>query len=358
VRASGCFAVLAVMLAILQLPQAEWERFGVGEWSILRGIMNLLHLPNVHAVFELAETLSALLAVAAVAIGIGSAMSHRWQLRRLQAEQCRFLKFGYLLRCASSVDAARTFLRDGLSALHGLDDHDTKSPHASNPHKKKLTARSASKLWIRRDVNLVDVDDVPTDHPSTELTPSIVKYFVHKRIRYQAKYFKRQAHRRELNEKLSKWLPVSLFFLSLVFAIAHFVGPIAWRLIQPVPAATSSDDAQAGAPRQEPGGHDAAANAAGHHQSFFGMACLLLAAGLPALGAWIRTYRGALEFARNANRFHGMWMQLHEFEQDLATEQTTGHLAGQLQILRDVEIALETEHRSWTRLMIEAEWYG
>lgn len=340
VRWSGIAAFAAVMLAILQLPQLEWEQYGFSDWPPLRMLMDALRVRDLHGLFEVAEVVSAVLALVAVLIGIRAAYSHLWQLRRLQAEQCRFLKFGYLLRCGRSLEEARRFLQDGVHRLVRLDTD-------SSP-------QTIAKRWVRGELKLTPMPRTQSPAAAGGFAPLMIEYFLKKRLRFQAKYFKGQAHRREFKEKLLWWLPVSAFFLSLGLAFAHAAITVYEKhaVAHPPPA----QDGPRPTPVVQAGPAPSTAHR-GHHNTA-ALLCLLGAAGLPALAAWVRTYRGALEFARNANRFHGMWIQLYDAEQELQHRNTQSDMPGQFEVLRDVELALESEHRAWMRLMVEAEWFG
>lgn len=341
VRVAGITAVLAVVLAVLQLPLADWLRLGISEWPVFQLVANSGPFHGPTGLLEAVEIVSAVLAFVSVVIGLIAAWSQKWQVRRLQAEQCRFLKFGYLLRCASSPAEARQFLVQGLTRLHALD-----------MPAERAALRTAAKRWVRRDLELVNVDDFDPRSSGSPTVPLIIAYFLRKRIRYQAEYFHRQAEIREQMESFSKWFPVSLFFLSLIAAIAHFVVP---RLLgHHAEPSTEAIHAVADLAGSEPGvthGHTT-------YHSNLELSFLLIAACLPAIGAGIRTYRAALEFGRNANRFHGTWIQLRHYEAALHDRLKNQQVDGQLRVLRDVEMTLEDENRSWTRLMVEAEWFG
>ena len=81
----------------------------------------------------------------------------------------------------------------------------------------------------------------------------------------------------------------------------------------------------------------------------------LLAAILPVAAAGVRTWRGAFEFGRNALRFESMAHHLEHLLSELGHAITP---EAKLAILRRGEYAMESEHRAWMRLMMEAEWFG
>jgi hypothetical protein len=81
----------------------------------------------------------------------------------------------------------------------------------------------------------------------------------------------------------------------------------------------------------------------------------LMAAIFPIVAAGVRTWRGAFEFGRNSLRFESMAHHLEHLMSELDKAQTP---EAKLAILRRGEYAMESEHRAWMRLMMEAEWFG
>ena len=81
----------------------------------------------------------------------------------------------------------------------------------------------------------------------------------------------------------------------------------------------------------------------------------MAAAILPVTAAGIRTWRGAFEFGRNSLRFESMAHQIELLLDELDKAKSP---EAKLAILRRGEHAMESEHRAWMRLMMEAEWFG
>jgi hypothetical protein len=110
-----------------------------------------------------------------------------------------------------------------------------------------------------------------------------------------------------------------LFYLSVAFALSHFVFDLFESL------------------------------------HVWSLLLITLAAALPVVGAGIRTFRTAYEFARNTIRFRAKRDALTHLEEKLQKETEPE------EIFRDLwrcEQVMKAEHREWLSLMIEAEWFG
>ena len=87
---------------------------------------------------------------------------------------------------------------------------------------------------------------------------------------------------------------------------------------------------------------------------------IVLAAIFPVLGGGIRILRSAHESTRNKTRFRAKQVALHEIEQRLR-KNPIANTADAEDVFRDLwcsEQILESEHREWLRLMLDAEWIG
>ena len=82
---------------------------------------------------------------------------------------------------------------------------------------------------------------------------------------------------------------------------------------------------------------------------------VLAASVLPVIGVLFRTIRGAFEWGRNENRYLALEHYLTH-ARELLREAPDAR--GIWYIMQKTEDELADEHRSWMRLMIEAEWYG
>jgi hypothetical protein len=290
---------LAVLFAILQLAADAQPTL----------------LGSIVPVLERGEYLAAALALIAVVLGLGVAFHTRWQLLRMKAEQYRFVKFHFLLHAGGWTERSEADCREHLQTLlagvHALDKHDAHE-------------------WAQGVFSLVDDDPGVIAKADPALVEDMVRYFRAKRLGSQREYFVRQAHRRHETERRTWIIPPACFFLSIVCALLHFT-------IEIVEHGDESDTAHAteAAPLM--------------------IACLIGAAAFPVVGAMVRTMRTAFEFGRNANRFEGVGRILADVDQQL--DQSASHSV-KLELLREAELVLQQENRSWMRLMIEAEWFG
>jgi membrane protease YdiL (CAAX protease family) len=266
------------------------------------------------------EVLAATVAVVAVIFGLWATFAKKWILEREKAERCRFLKFTFLINpdLWSGVPPAvrRQWLSARIDSLNSLDEEDLKR-------------------WAEREE--VMVKDVPPKVPAgtnKEVLQELFGYYETKRLEFQSNYFDRQARRRYLWEKLSRVAPVVFFFLSILFALGHFVYDL-----------VASEELG-----QPPSQQD--------QQDTFSVWLILLAACLPVVGAAVRTLRTAHEFGRNAQRFRATSNKLEQLANDLQNlAQADADPQAKLEVFQSVEKVLEAEHREWMRLMWEAEGF-
>jgi hypothetical protein len=86
-----------------------------------------------------------------------------------------------------------------------------------------------------------------------------------------------------------------------------------------------------------------------------GLWLVVAAVTFPALGAAIRTFRVSNEFDRNQLRSRAKGVALGY----LADQAAAAELGTELfDALARCEAVIESDHREWLRLMIEAEWFG
>lgn len=301
----------AVLLAILQLA------------TFARPL--LLETPAA-AVLAGGEYVAAILAIIAVVLGLSVAFHTRWRVLRMKAEQYRFLKAHYLLHAAqwlSRAPAERSdYLRTMLAGIHALDSGDAHH-------------------WAQGTFSLFRDEPASLAATDAPLAAALVRYLRVGRIESQRDYFIVQTRRRHDRERGTWFIPPACFFLSIVFAFAHFAVEI-WG--QERHSADAHAEVRA-VPAKKP-----------HHTpTALMIGCLLGAAAFPVLGAMVRTMRTAFEFGRNANRFEGVAHVLDEIDGQLALPLPP---AAQMELLREAHRMLQHENRSWMRLMIEAEWFG
>ena len=325
---------LAVLMAVLQLAAKV-----------------LPNLKKVETFLSANEYSLAIIALIAVICGLVAAFHTHWRLFRFKAEQYRFVKYQYLLHAGhwlqqSSSDRIE-HLRTTLAKLHHLGPQDYRH-------------------WALGVSSLVLHDPPPSEQPDPALMSDLVPYIRRKRIQDQYAYFKRQAHEREAFEKTTRFISPTCFFLSIFFAFCHFGLE---TMHGETEQGTSGGEKQAG--KNTPLFHKVSSDQPGakdHEESATGKGVeepalldraiaisLVLSVAAPVVGAGVRTFRGAFEFGRNAIRFEGLATILHEIDAELT--KTDSQLVV-LELLYRAEAALVAENRAWTRLMLEAEWFG
>lgn len=301
-----------------------WIAAFSGLLAIAMAIVQLGY-PQSYVPADKIEAATVIVAFVSIAMGLIAAFSQQWRLRRLQAEQCRIAKFGLLLNgeyYGTHLQDFATDLQADIKCIGAL------TPDASQAESSKHADKTCEN-WILRRVKAVSLRRPQAGELNAEFIGQLVEYLLRKRLRYQAQYFRTKYIQHHRKEESSWRVPAVLVLASLVCAIAHIVLE---NLL-----------------------HRAHLSKASLGWSF-SKAILFMAAFLPAMAAFFRTVRGAHEYGRNANRYYAMWIQLYELEKELQQRKSARDLRGQLDILREVEVALEAEHRSWMRLMVETEW--
>jgi hypothetical protein len=291
-----------------------------GMLAVLIGFMQLsldqVHAPLVESggMLEASQIVATVVAVVAIVLGVWVAFSKKWLLEREKAERCRFLKFRFLIspqlwgNVASG--ARQKWLRNEVEHLEALNEEDLKS-----------WARGEGK--VLRSVpprTLGELDEA--------VLADLIDYYQEKRLSYQQRYFDRQARRRYRWERLAQRASHVFFFLSILATLGYFV----YNLLSTYIEAPSS-----------PSGYT------------LSISLVVLAACLPVVGSGVRTLQSANEFGRNTLRFQATSNELKQLASDLGKKADP---RAKLEILRDVERALNAERREWLRLMMEAEWYG
>jgi hypothetical protein len=305
----GMLAVLfaIVQLAIFQLPSPVQSRMS---W-VKHG--------------EIAAVIAALVAV--VVFGLRAALPTKWLLERERAERYRTLKFRFLFHpevwSEATPEERQDWLRSQIAGIKALD-------------KESLEG------WAKGEnvASEVDLPGLPVGLDD-EVIIHLSSYYKEKRLCWQKDYFDDQVGRRHLWERLTKVAPVLFFFLSILAAMAHFVWDLEVLNLSGE-AATHPTEAQGGGSLRAD--HDP-----------ISLWLIVLAAGLPVVGAAIRTVRTAHEFGRNTLRFQAASNELEHLGGKLEDETDP---QAHLKVLHSVEEVLEAERREWMRLMIEAEWFA
>jgi hypothetical protein len=320
VAASG---TLAVICAILQLSSANIARAGLPEIESIGGWI------------ETAEFLSALLAVLGIAINWKSQLNEGWLLERHKAERFRLLKFSTLIDPAllsgldSDIQTWKAGLRSKLKEIEELS-HEGMERWAQDAYAQAL----------RFDVIARTID--------AEGLRELITYYQDKRLEKQKSYFYSQWKRGVRGDWSTKLSSLLLFFLSIGFALLHGIIGFIGKVIHS--AHLVSESYVVNIERAT-------------------LALILLAALFPVIVAGLKTLRAAFEFSRNNMRFHSMYLALSELHERLIKHKEdlfhkgvkTESIIQQEVIYTDLwwcEHLLETEHREWLRLMIDAEWFG
>ena len=282
-----------------------------GTLAVLCAILELSDvIPISGTVLSIIELIAAFIAIVVVVLGIYSALHPDWLLQRFLAEQCRFVKFHILLNPAVWYGRSSEEIRSTV---------ETMSQSLRNPDEHLIHD------WVTWRVHFAKrFNPLPKDIPD-EVVMELVDYYKVKRLQNQQRYFDRQAKRRHRWERWTRNVSPTCFFLSIVAAFSHFL--FEWLA-----------------------GED--------HEGwlhFMAGVSVLLAAALPVLAMGVRTFRAAHEFGRNKLRFEGMSYFLSEI---LVLAEAQESPRSVVPLLREAEIALDSEHRAWLRLMIEAEWFG
>lgn len=259
----------------------------------------------------------AALGVGAVVIwGWRSALKSTWLLERHKAERCRFRKYHFLLDVALTSDADRirtlaAALEADALAFRKLEEPDMLRWMEEDPVPEPQPPASSSRI-VRE--NLLD----------------LAAHYAYQRLEGQADYFFKQSKRNVESDDRYKHIPLIFFFLSILIALTHFALPAAAKLLS-------------------------------IHEELNTEWMVAVAAILPVLGAGIRLWRSAFEFARNTIRFRAKAAALNVLVDRVRQQLRPDHELVASEIVRDMwsgELILEEEHREWLRLMQEAEWIG
>lgn len=282
---------------------------------------------SVSRTLALLEVLAGGLALATVVYGIWAAYHHEWLLNRYKAERLRYAKFHFLtspdLWVPSRRDKAITQLRDDARDIrhHGLDD---------------------VKMWLK-----IDRPPRPADVPGdTDLSASadaireLRAYYHDTRLAAQLDYLAAKAEGRSHRRELIAGIPQALFFATAGLILFHFALEVPRMLMLLLEAIGIHSPFLERADIQAPG---------------LGVALILLAVALPALGAMFRTIFAAHEMGRNATRSSAKLKALEGMGASIREEDAPSAILRNLWLC---EYVIESDHREWLRLMIDAEWFG
>ncbi|MDA7980400.1 MAG: hypothetical protein MPJ50_16705 [Pirellulales bacterium] len=296
------FGYGAVLFAIWQLTGAPWPSAPI--------------VGSLEFAFAVATTI-------AVLSGLWAAVDHRWRLRRFQAEAAQFARFNFVLNRGS---------------INSNGEHITPDEIV----KRLANLRPAGvREWIRGELNVLEfckAADVAQRWLNEELV-ELQDYYSQHRLEKQRDYFASGEKWRYHWEHVTKLIAHSCFFVSVIAACAHFwwdevIKHFFHIELRPVFGEQATD---------------------GHALDAISFSLLLLAAFLPVIGAAMRNFRSANEFGRNENRYCALRNHLSQLADKLEAAESS---PAKIDCMFQVEEALEYEHRSWQRLMVEAEWFG
>lgn len=308
------FATSAVILAIAQMWTADLATLLTHDQEHRDHVYHIMH--------------TALIATESIAIALTAALAlwaffgqfhKKWLLERHLAERCRLLKFDMLRRpalwCQEDVDlgAWGDTMAERVAALEQLH-----APSFGDVH----DAWAKLEHWTRD----MEVPRPPNRSEmmqcaGADISPFLA-YYLDRRLNVQRQYFERAIKAQKDSDHFVHKLPTLLFVASVVAAFAHIVLAVA----------------------------------TGAHAGWLGFTStvmIFLAAALPVLGAGIRVYRGAFEFARNAMRFDAKLIALNSYAKRLGDRID---VTDALETVWNCEQIIESEHREWLRLMTEVEW--
>lgn len=253
------------------------------------------------------------IAALAVLLGIKAKFDHRWLTQRNAAERLRMLKFRALeqLSCRDRL-GWESWVEGELASL-------------------KLASDFASvKRWSREG----EVEPELPQSPKCELNTAraLTIYYRHKRLLFQANYFKQHKEQYERKTVGRRHLSLICFLVSVLFALLHF-------LADPISHAF----------------HDRGNLTTAMVLELVAVWSAAFAAIIPVVGFGFRAWFAAFQLPLSASVYqaksHALLHSLDHLDHLAGDfEKTLYHIAHIEQFLRD-------EHREWMRLLQETEWF-
>ena len=288
------FATSAVCLAIIQMAH-------IGPWWVV-----LLETGAVVA--------------AALSFWKGNRSRQNWLTERHKAEFCRMLKF-------------TSIIRPGPWTLAEFPPDDRQPELSSQIEDLRRRSYPLLRKWL-------DDDNVP--RPPSRIIPHNLKkltelrdYYRERRLMTQTNYFKTQSKRNVRGDEWWRKVPLWLFISSVLIAGVHGLSELIVRGVKWKTGDTSP-----------------------HWTEVLLYILIGAAALLPVAGSGIHTWRSANEGTRNISRFRAKHLALSNIEHRMNGGEITTTAEAEA-VLRDLwcaEQIMESEHREWLRLMIDAEW--
>jgi hypothetical protein len=281
-----------------------------GAAAVIFAILQLAFADMIGAhVLTMPELIAVVLAFLAVGLGIRVAFQANWLLARNKAERLRLAKFRFLIdpdvwSGGPSVQARkRAELEEKVRMIQ--------ESRPSDLHQ-----------WVERDT----VPDPPPQVLALRVLPAaggeLLDYYCTRRLHLELAFFRKRADQNFAINKYTKLLSPILFFGSVGAVLIHF-----------------GSDLRTGDEKLDT----------------LSRWLIVLAASLPVVGGTIRTFHTAYGFAPNTYRYRAKAVALASIDSALqrATDARSQFLGLWL-----CEETLETEHREWLRLMLEAEWFA
>jgi hypothetical protein len=255
------------------------------------------------------EVLAGLSTLLIVLFGMGASLKQQWLLARFKAESLRLLKFASLHE-AGFWSGERLNLRTCKKRI--------------SDKVEEIISSSFEDLeeWVTKGRIPEVVSAPPGTSTGKEPFEELVVYYQKKRLDIQCSYLRDAVHRDREDDRRTRMIPPVLFFGSVSFVLAHLSVEVA------------------------------------HGSETWNRFLILLAAALPAMGAGFRIYRSANESARNASRFKATHHVLLRLSERLDSAKNAMDVHGVFREIGFCERVLESDHREWMRLMVEAEWFG
>jgi hypothetical protein len=258
----------------------------------------------------ISEFIAGVAALTAVGLGIHTARHRQWLLNRHKAERIRYAKFHFLTSPDLWIPQRRPH------AVEDLREEMRKIDHLEMPGVED---------WLRTD----ELPRPPAVAPEVDLSSSAAallelrQYYYDTRFAAQRDYLRNKARPDRDQRSLWRWkrVPQVLFFATSAIIVVHFLVAI-WI---------------------------------GHHAHSASVILILLAVILPAVGASIRTISMAFEMGRNAIRSAAKSDALEKMAGPLRDNDDPRAI---LHNLWACEYIIQSDHREWLRLKIDAEWFG
>ena len=251
--------------------------------------------------FFLLEAITTFVALAVVLYGMKSAAHQRWLLARHQTERLRALHAQALIELLTASFKSPE-LEQQIAAIGSMTFADLHT-------------------WLKRDIAPRPLEMAA--HPSSDSAKleSFRQVYLQLRLAPQWSYLTSAESRHERFDRKTRNIPTFLFFLSIGCVGLH-------AAFHPFP---------------------------GHTAEFFGATFVLLGTLFPIIASGLRTYREAIQVSRNASRFSSKAYAMELLRDQLLRAATFEQT---LTICWHAEQILESEHREWLRLMIDAEWFA